>query len=176
MKQTNKWNYILLMTLIPLIGVNVFVVSVFAQEDAIDKTITLSNTILLLVTGISGLVVAVGTVIGQIIKNKKFDEGFEVAKNGMQVGVTGLQKVTEMLRLWGPLAKESLNNLPEEQRKQVEKAGLTIEMINAMAEAATAQVAKLREKVPDFADPDNEEMLREQDIIRKNKRFSRDPV
>ena len=49
-------------------------------------------------------------------------------------------------------------------------------MINAMAEAATAQVAKLREKVPDFADPDNEEMLREQDIIRKNKRFSRDPV
>lgn len=168
----------ILVILVSLLGITVTgtTIVVYAQNATgsfFDSVTELSNTIFLVaIPAVTGLVIAIGSALKMIVKNKKFDEGFEVAKNGMMMATTFGQKTNDMLKQWGPFIEIGLKNLPQEQQDRLKQVGLTIDDIEAMIEASADQLNKLREKVPSFADPDKLPMLREQDILRA-KRASR---
>ena len=178
--ENNKTEYTTLIILVSLLGVTVTTTSyaVYAQNQTggfFGDILELSNTLFLVaIPAVTGLIIAVGTVIGQVIKNKKFNEGFEVAKNGMLMATTYGQKTNDMLKKWGPFVEIGLKNLPVEEQERLKAVGLTVNDINAMIEASADQILKLKEKVPDFADPDNLDMLREQDVLKRQARFNKD--
>ena len=169
----NKSEYTILVVLVSLLGITSAGTLVYAQNQTggfFGDILELSNTIFLVaIPAVTGLIIAVGTVIGQVIKNKKFNEGFEVAKNGMMMATTFGQKTNDMLKQWGPFVEIGLKTLPPEEQERLKRVGLTVDQINAMIEASADQLNKLREKVPSFADPDKLPMLREQDILRAKK-------
>lgn len=176
----NKTEYTTLIILVSLLGITVTTTSyaVYAQQNQtggfFGDIMELSNTLFLVaIPAVTGLIIAVGTVIGQVIKNKKFNEGFEVAKNGMLMATTYGQKTNDMLKQWGPFIEIGLKNLPLEEQERLKRVGLTVNQIEAMIEASAAQIIKLKENVPEFANPDNLDMVREQDVLRKKGRLSK---
>jgi hypothetical protein len=146
---------------VPVITANGSQVAQAAPAEAVNSLLTTIFTVA--IPAITGLIIAIFTLIKSFSKDKKANEGYDIAIAAAKYVDTMAPKIQEQYVTSGTFKtgfEMLMKTLPADQKKVIEDEILrNVPPIDQKVQATSAQINKLRSQLPQKAIADNDKSI-----------------